>query len=274
MSSHDPRGIGMFPQLLGVSQFLEKHPAVTDVQFYHRAGATKVALSKWESRNHPHQLPEDLRSFLGISDGLLLRWGIKLGHEAIPALGNMHINSLPAMVRAKEESVLGGSGESQGRTAYVLDASPSTHGRVLLVYKDGENSTPSVWFESLDCQWYFVARTFTDYFRLLIMHLGLPAWCHSFTDTGLPPVTAEWFAFLSPERYRIDLHKGLPRKEAKRPPPISLSRIAGHLEPQRKDQAAAAAAAPAPGGSGANAADSKPDRLDSGRKERKLKRPD
>lgn len=234
MSQNDPRGIGMFPQLLGVSQFLEKHPAVTDVQFYDRAGATKAALSKWEGRNHPYQLPEDLRSFLGISDGLLLRWGIMLGRTSVPSLGHMHINSLPAIVRTKEEGPhIDAGSHGSGRTAFVLDASPSTYGRVCLSYPEGDTTNPEIWFEALDCTWHFIAHSFTDYFRLLIMHLGLPGWCHIFTEHGLPPATAEWFAFLSPERYQIDQQRGVRQREAKSPPVISLSRIASALDRPR-----------------------------------------
>eukprot|EP01062_Namystynia_karyoxenos_P067677 TRINITY_DN61700_c0_g1_i1.p1 TRINITY_DN61700_c0_g1~~TRINITY_DN61700_c0_g1_i1.p1 ORF type:complete len:295 (+),score=72.97 TRINITY_DN61700_c0_g1_i1:90-887(+) len=236
-AAHDPRGISMFPQLLGVSQFLEKHPAVTDVQFFHRTGATKAAIGKWEARNHPYQLPEDLKSFLGISDGLLLRWGISLGRTTVPSLGTMYINSLPAITRVKDEGAET-PWANQGKVCFVLDASPSTYGRVCLCYPEGSTTAPEVWFESLDCTWHFIAHTFTDYFRLLIMHLGLPAWCHTFTDSGLPPVTAEWFAFLSPERYQIDLQRGLQRPEAKEPPVISLSSIAGHLDPKARGDAA------------------------------------
>jgi hypothetical protein len=34
-----------------------------------------------------------------------------------------------------------------------------------------------------------MASTFTDYFRLMVMHLGLPHWQYAFTDVGLDPVS-------------------------------------------------------------------------------------
>eukprot|EP00754_Rhynchopus_humris_P042221 Rhum_TRINITY_DN25852_c0_g1::Rhum_TRINITY_DN25852_c0_g1_i1::g.182904::m.182904/K16605/TPGS2; tubulin polyglutamylase complex subunit 2 len=161
------QGVGMFPQLLGVSQFLENHPAVTDVTFYDKAGATKSAVAKWETQNHPYRLPEDLSSFLSISDGLLLKWSVLFDGTRVKGLGNTHINSLGQLVHHEDATV------PEGKVAFVLDNSPSVSGRVCLVYDKASPAThPSVWFQSLACSWHFVAKTFTDYFRLLILHPG------------------------------------------------------------------------------------------------------
>eukprot|EP00961_Rhodomonas_salina_P060682 814668-Rhodomonas_salina.1 len=48
-----------------------------------------------------------------------------------------------------------------------------------------------VWFQDLGRQWHFVAGSFTDYFRLLIMHLGLPNWHYAFSDVGLDITTKQ-----------------------------------------------------------------------------------
>jgi hypothetical protein len=50
-----------------------------------------------------------------------------------------------------------------------------------------------------------VANCFTDYFRLMIMHLGIPGWQYAFTKVGLDPQTLQWFRFLAPERLAIDM---------------------------------------------------------------------
>lgn len=60
-------------------------------------------------------------------------------------------------------------------------------GRVALLYTS-PSAPPEVWYQDLSCTWYYVARSFSDYFRLLIMHLGLPHWQSSYTDTGMDPV--------------------------------------------------------------------------------------
>eukprot|EP01064_Diplonema_japonicum_P009599 TRINITY_DN17074_c0_g2_i1.p1 TRINITY_DN17074_c0_g2~~TRINITY_DN17074_c0_g2_i1.p1 ORF type:complete len:287 (+),score=35.91 TRINITY_DN17074_c0_g2_i1:46-861(+) len=218
------QGIGMFPQLLGVSQFLESHPAVTDVKFFDKAGVTKAAVAKWELSNQPFQLPEDLASFLAISDGLLLKWSILLNRSPIQGIGNTHINSLAQITRYDDQSI------EEGKTAFVLDGTPSMYGKVCLLYEKDRPYSPSIWFQSLSCSWHFVAHTFTDYFRLLIMHLGLPGWCHTYTETGLPNVTEEWFGFLSPERFHIDRLKGYRSKNQKQPPLVDIEKLSECLD--------------------------------------------
>ena len=77
-------------------------------------------------------------------------------------------------------------------------------GRLALMYR-GNNNKPQIWFQDLSCSWFFIANTFTDYFRLMIMHLGLPHWQYAFTQVGLDPQALQWFRFLSPERLAIDI---------------------------------------------------------------------
>lgn len=54
------------------------------------------------------------------------------------------------------------------------------NGRLALIFKSA-SSKPQIWFQDLSCQWFFIANTFTDYFRLMIMHLGIPNWHYAFT---------------------------------------------------------------------------------------------
>lgn len=87
--------------------------------------------------------------------------------------------------------------------AFDLDSSCQS-GKVALLYCQG-NDNPQIWFQDLSCKWYFLCKTFSDYFRLLVMHLGLPNWHYSFTEVGLDPASKHWFRLLSPERLAIDL---------------------------------------------------------------------
>ena len=89
--------------------------------------------------------------------------------------------------------------------AFDLD-NTSTGGTVALYYaSDSGVDNPQIWFQDMSCKWFFIANTFTDYFRLMIMHLGLPCWQYAFTEVGLDPVSQQWFRFLSPERLAIDI---------------------------------------------------------------------
>lgn len=91
--------------------------------------------------------------------------------------------------------------------AFEID-SKCKGGRLALVYMEGgrdPQSKPQIWFQDLSCNWFFVANTFTDYFRLMIVHLGIPLWQYVFTNTGPDQQTLQWFRFFSPERLAIDM---------------------------------------------------------------------
>lgn len=91
--------------------------------------------------------------------------------------------------------------------AFEID-SKCKGGRLALVYMEGgrdPQSKPQIWFQDLSCNWFFIANTFTDYFRLMIVHLGIPLWQYVFTNTGPDQQTLQWFRFFSPERLAIDM---------------------------------------------------------------------
>ena len=48
---------------------------------------------------------------------------------------------------------------------------------------------PEIWFLDRSPEWWYLASSFTDYFRMMIVHLGLPLWQYLFTATGLSPET-------------------------------------------------------------------------------------
>lgn len=82
------------------------------------------------------------------------------------------------------------------------------HGKVCLVYKDVKagvtTSQPEIWFLDRSLEWSYLASCFTDYFRMMIVHLGLPVWQYLFTSTGLSPETKQWFNLYAPTRLAID----------------------------------------------------------------------
>ena len=90
--------------------------------------------------------------------------------------------------------------------AFDLD-SECVEGRVALLYLasdvDGTEKRPQVWFQDPSCRWHFIADSFTDYFRLVAMHLGVPQWQFAFTDVGLDSVARHWLALFCPERLAV-----------------------------------------------------------------------
>jgi len=181
---------------LNVISFLEKHRGVTDVKFFERPPVTEFQINEWEKKYYPCKLPPDYKSFLMISDGFVLKWHMKYNREVLP-LGNMSLSPLEALKPVKFDKHL----------AFNLDSNNATDGTVAFVFDGDANSesNPSVWFEDLSCHWNLICHSFSDYFRLLIMHFGLPNWQYAFSKIGLNPITRQWLRFLVPKRLDIDL---------------------------------------------------------------------
>jgi tubulin polyglutamylase complex subunit 2 len=222
-----PLSTEAFDQIaLGVVSFLENKPGVSHIAFDERDGVGSHQLDAWEQANAPCRLPPDLRALYQITDGLALRWKLRFREKDLP-LGCMQLNALHqvARVQVEDDDVLGdrggggvGSvqtgGGGEAALAARLDAADtrafalngSDCGVAALLYRGGRAAAaPEVWFEDRAGTWHFMAATFNDYFRLLVMHLGIPAWQYAFTDVGLDPVTKQWFRLLCPERLQIDV---------------------------------------------------------------------
>uniref|UniRef100_A0A7S1ITA6 Knr4/Smi1-like domain-containing protein n=1 Tax=Eutreptiella gymnastica TaxID=73025 RepID=A0A7S1ITA6_9EUGL len=183
-----------------VVHFLEQHQGVENIRWIQREGVSSTDISKWEARTR-QRMPEDLRTFYTVSDGLELRWSIKVANTNVP-LGHMNINALRSLTVLDTDDEDVAEEQTRASASYVLDGSPNCQGKVVLYYKT--KSDPQAWFISTDGSWHFVASSFTSFFRLVLMHLGLPGWCLAFTPWGMSATTKQWFRFLSPERCHID----------------------------------------------------------------------
>ena len=129
----------------------------------------------------------------------------------------MHLNKLRDIKKIKNEifrfSRIGAEEDDESSEedddkqkdihAFEIDSNIKD-GRLALLFR-GSHTKPSIWFQDLSCNWFYVANSFTDYFRLMIMHLGIPNWQYAFTKVGLDPQTMQWFRFLTPERLAIDI---------------------------------------------------------------------
>ncbi|XP_070175307.1 tubulin polyglutamylase complex subunit 2-like isoform X2 [Littorina saxatilis] len=115
---------------------------------------------------------------------------------------------------------------SGGFRLFELD-NCDNYGRVCVVYREPKQScgesdsesdsvdtdftcsgelTSEIWFLDRGMNWHYLASSFTDYFRLMIMHLGLPHWQYAFTDMGVPPQAKQWFHMYAPTRLEIDIN--------------------------------------------------------------------
>ena len=122
---------------------------------------------------------------------------------------------------------------SDSVAAFVLQHDPDV-GRVVLLYRNDDVSarahgadaasfaTPEVWFQDLGCGWSRIARSFTRYFRLLLVHLGIVGWQYAYSPAGIPPPTEQWMRLYCPQRLALDL-----RNEPRPPGARSVPEVTG-----------------------------------------------
>ncbi|CEM31016.1 unnamed protein product [Vitrella brassicaformis CCMP3155] len=192
----------------------------------------------WEGSNHPFRLPADLCNFYLLADGCKLSWRVRAsagisGSKAANSpsslpLGCVEVVPLKGLKRVRLEPMVmddDDDGESQTRpkesgscrpspasTAAlhregwgVFDLNPNAaDGRVVLMMAPHAH-TAQVWFQDMSCDWHFLAASFTDYFRLALLHLGIARWEYAFTSVGLDPYTQRWLSFFTHERYLLDM---------------------------------------------------------------------
>lgn len=195
-------------------KFLEDSPGVSKVQLFDQHPATTHQIAEWERANAPCALPDDYKAFLLIADGLLLQWTVRFRGEELN-LGSMSLNSLrdvtPVQLDPRDGQVSHDgqrlpkcqwADRLEDFRAFTLDSRMKDG--VLALFYPNRTDKPQVWFQDLSCTWNFIANTFTDFFRLMVAHLGLPRWPYVFTQQGIDPAAKQWFRLYSPDRLAID----------------------------------------------------------------------
>uniref|UniRef100_A0A0G4G641 Knr4/Smi1-like domain-containing protein n=1 Tax=Chromera velia CCMP2878 TaxID=1169474 RepID=A0A0G4G641_9ALVE len=71
-----------------------------------------------------------------------------------------------------------------------------------------------IFFKDLSGETSFIADSFSDYFRLMISHMGVPRWQLAFTSAGLDFLARQCFSIFCPERLRIDAENCRRRQNA------------------------------------------------------------
>ena len=209
---------------LGVVRTLENKPGVCDVRFLDKEPAQKSAIYSWEQKNMC-ALPNDLKDFYMTTDGISIQWSIKFDGGTL-GLGNMDINSISCLTLINQSILvsndkptvfdiddLSDEEDSQGNAkphfdernkCFELDSCLG-FAKICLVYKDVASvgvtdSSPEIWLLDRSLRWTYLASSFQNYFRMLMVHLGLPLWQYRFTNAGLSPETKQWFNLYAPSR--------------------------------------------------------------------------
>eukprot|EP00474_Spongospora_subterranea_P005589 CRZ06047.1 hypothetical protein [Spongospora subterranea] len=143
-----------------------------------------------------------------MQNGLLLKWKVRYKGDLLN-IGSLNINSINKLNRVDISTATfisntaSNSAPSNLSLAFDLD-SLCIDGRVVLVC-ESDLSKSRIYFQDLSCRYYFLCNTFTEYVRLLFLHLGLPRWQYAFTDCGLPPTTIQWMRLFANHRLQLDV---------------------------------------------------------------------
>ncbi|KAJ1526025.1 hypothetical protein ONE63_009195 [Megalurothrips usitatus] len=217
---------------LGLIKLLTQTPGVQDVRLDKRTPCERLLLSSWEQR-HCCALPDDLRQFYLSTDGYSLTWAYQHAGQLLP-LGNMKVNAITELRRLAGVKSLGDADgptlldveicSQVGSTAtpaaaaaagtmaerpnfgvkckiFELDSCMGV-AKVCLVYLDKglepRRPEPRIWLLDRCFEWHFLAPDFTTYFRMMLVHQGLPLWQFRGTPMGLTPWAEQMFTLVAP----------------------------------------------------------------------------
>ncbi|GFO31556.1 tubulin polyglutamylase complex subunit 2-like [Plakobranchus ocellatus] len=205
-----------------IVSYLEKKTGVCQVKNDVKAPAERAAILMWEQK-HSLLMPEDLKNFFMTSNGFHLTWSVKMENSTIP-VGAMQLNSVGQMLRLENGSGEGThvqpslwdldmDNEISGRKApsfvdsRIFELDPCDgNGKVCLVFNEVQQDfMTEIWYLDRSLRWHYICDSFLAYFRLMLMHLGLPHWQLAFTDIGLPPLSKQWFNMYAPIRLEVDI---------------------------------------------------------------------
>lgn len=211
---------------LGCISHLESFGECRAVIFHGQDPATNYEMTNWEKKNAPLKLPDDLKRFYSIFNGFSLTWSVEITIGKIINIGEMRLNRLDNLVKNPNDFYVNHNllpkdvtkPDSVNSSLFVFDAAPDV-GEMVLLYRyqqaslslvmtndQAEKLTPEVWFLDPTGQLHYVCKSFTQYLRLLVSHLGIYGWHMVFTEEGLPEVTQQWMEFFCRERLIIDRH--------------------------------------------------------------------
>uniref|UniRef100_A0A1B6LEW4 Knr4/Smi1-like domain-containing protein n=1 Tax=Graphocephala atropunctata TaxID=36148 RepID=A0A1B6LEW4_9HEMI len=206
---------------LGLTKLLENTPGVQGIELEKRLPCERMLISSWEQR-HLCSLPEDLRQFYSSTDGFRLIWNFEYAGEVLP-IGNLRINSIAELKRL---AGVKNSGDAEcpnlldieicnqseprspkpnfGSKCKIFELDPCQNvAKVCLVYMekpegDTRKEEPKIWLLDRSYEWHFLADNFTQYFRMMLVHQGLPQWQFRFTPMGLTPWAEQMMFMICP----------------------------------------------------------------------------
>ncbi|XP_006559778.1 tubulin polyglutamylase complex subunit 2 [Apis mellifera] len=218
---------------LGVVKILESFPYVKNVRVDRRNGCETTVINSWEQR-HCCILPEDVKNFYASIDGFLLQWNLEIAGEEFP-IGCMEIGTFSSLKRytnnsknyqtdatkkesyndihkLENETVCGSSTDLENTISSHLQENDckmfeiarcfpeSEIAKIYLVYRiKPEMESPTIWLHRENTnKWYRLADNFTIYFRMMLVHLGLPLWQCCVAGLSLPAWIQQVYFLIGP----------------------------------------------------------------------------
>ncbi|KAJ3006371.1 Tubulin polyglutamylase complex subunit 2 [Thoreauomyces humboldtii] len=220
--------------------YLETCPSVTGIKTSSNPPLTPSELKMWTRLHSPHRLPSDVIALLHMTDGLKVQWSVQnpclksLANTASnqtprPAIdvGCVEINSLKAWRRFEEGRPPGiafviHSAAPYGQVCMVFvptcpapasaDASTGTSAAVAPAPSVFPATKPAIYMYAQGTgTWHFLASSFSAYFRMLVVHLGIKGWQMGWTDVGMSQATMDWLGMYATAR--VEMYR---RERAKR----------------------------------------------------------
>ncbi|KAK2154245.1 hypothetical protein LSH36_273g02001 [Paralvinella palmiformis] len=217
-----------------IIQSLEKRHGVCNINMSTKPPTDRPSIVSWEQK-FSCIMPEDLRNFYLTSNGFLLTWCSKLHENRIP-VGHIEINPLERLIRIGSlgatdagtnlpglvdvELVDHEDEDKQGteislprfdHRSRIFELDPCEgYGKVCFVYRNTKPGIAAqkaeIWFLDRALRWHFLADNFANYYRLMLVHLGLPQWQYIFTDIGISPqAKQQWYNLYCPLRLGLDI---------------------------------------------------------------------
>ncbi|XP_014260972.1 tubulin polyglutamylase complex subunit 2-like [Cimex lectularius] len=209
---------------LGLPSALKKVSGVHKVEIQRKKGCTEDEVLSWEMRNDC-RLPEDLRNFYKSTDGFYLTWGYKMTSDVIP-IGKLAINRLSCLNKLYNESLLALSPvvphdhpRFDRLTDKIFALDYTRDGCYPCLVYMGHKDEYSIWLLDRSLEWHFLSSTFNKYFRVMLIHQGLPQWQLMLTPVGMAP----WAEQLAYSMAQNVVYEGETRVKAQRGEPSKVS---------------------------------------------------
>jgi len=216
---------------LNILSYLALYDEVANVRLYSGEAKASGEILQWERKNLPYKIPADMKEFYAIFNGLRLLWKVNVAGK-LCIIGDMGLLSISDMQRIPLDGTFDCSAasapDSKTCAAFVISRLPRG-GRVVLLYRQPteQASTPSqivivqdglkvssaiinydepeVWLQDTNSRWYYMCGSFSQYYRLSLVHVGIIGWQDAFTAAGLAPATRQWMGIFCKERLLVDL---------------------------------------------------------------------